>query len=305
MGRNLLLPKVLAFGTDGSGLPPKLFPRVAHSEKAMDQAPSLSNSPARVHEEHDSEHSHSSQKEIHDAKHLASPRALEAVDSLLTLHRCDTETPVSPGGVMTSISFADENIKSPDNFGRNRERSLDISPPQFESQSPTTGATLSQPAAQLFQGAAGSKGKEKDQSSSTRSAQRTLPFSEAATPGILGLKRTRETQRIFQQRVFLLTPPNPQLTYKYRVEIIMADGAEAGPNSVLQSRQEEEALSDAAWEQIQTQDSALDASVIAMAEAIHSVHISSGGPRDPNPVMRANCSVHLQRRFTQVRFLHE
>ena len=123
---------MLAFGTEGSGLPRKLFPRVAHSEEAMDQAPSLSNSPARVLEEHDSEHSHSSQKEIHDAKHLASPRALESVDSLLTLHRGDTETPVSPGCVMTSVSFPDENIKSPDIFGRNQQRSLDTSPPQSD-----------------------------------------------------------------------------------------------------------------------------------------------------------------------------
>ena len=271
----------------------------------------MSTSPVRVHEEDDREHSHSSQKEIHDAKHLASPGVLEAVHSLLTLHNwCDTETPASPCGAMTSVSFVDENlidvafIKSPDIFGRDRERSLDISPPEVESQSPITGATSSRPAAQLFQGAAGAKGKEKDQSSSTRSAQRSLPFSEALTPGILSSKRTRETQRIFEQRVFLLTPPNPQLTYKYRVEIIMADGADAGYKSVVQSRQEE-ALSDSAWEQMQTQDSVLDASVIAMADAMHSVHISSAGPRDSNPVVRANCSVHLQRRFTQVRFLHE
>jgi len=260
----------------------------------------VSTSPVRVHEEDDSEHSHSSQKEIHDAKHLPSPRVLEAVHSLLTLHnRCDTETPVSPCGVMTSVSFADENFKSPDIFGRDRERSLDISPPEVESQSPITGATSSQPAAQLFQGAAGAKGKEKDQSSSTRSAQRTLPFSEAVTPGILGSKRTRETQRIFQPRVTLLPPPNPELNYKYRVEIIMADGADAGYKSVVQSRQEE-ALSDSAWEQMQTQDSVLDESVIAMADAMNSVHISSAGPRDSNPVVRANCSVHLQRRLTQV-----
>ena len=80
----------------------------------------------------------------------------------------------------------------------------------------------------------------------------------------------------------------------------MADGAEAGPNSVLQSRQEEDALSDVAWEQIQAHDSVLDASAIAMAEAMHSVHISSGDPQDSIPVMRANCSVHLERHFTQV-----
>jgi hypothetical protein len=95
----------------------------------MEKSPSVSISPVRVDEEDSSEHSHSSQKEIHDTKHFASFRDLEAVHSLLTLNDwCGKQTPASSGPVMTSVCFADENLKSPDIFGRDQARSLDISP---------------------------------------------------------------------------------------------------------------------------------------------------------------------------------
>jgi len=216
-----------------------------------------------VDEEDTSEHSHSSQKEIHDAKHFASPRDLEAVHSSLTLDDwCGKQTPASSGPVMTSVCFADENLKSPDIFGRDQARSLDISPQETDPHSPTIGAASSQQGAQFFQAAIAGKGKERasDQSSSTRSAQRSLPFSDSLALGVLGSKRTRETQRVFQPRVDLLPPPKPGLTYKYRVEIIMADGAEAGPHSVLQSR-EDKSLIGSACEHILRQYSVLDESV--------------------------------------------
>ena len=95
----------------------------------------------------------------------------------------------------------------------------------------------------------------------TRSVQRSLPFSDSLALGVLGSKRTRETQRVFQPRVDLLPPPKPGLTYRYRVEIIMADGAEAGPNSVLQSR-EDKTIVDSACEDILRQDSVLDESLL-------------------------------------------
>jgi hypothetical protein len=112
-------------GTDISGFPPKLSAWVAHSDKPMEKSPSVSISHIRLNEEDSSEHSHISQKEMYDAKHLASG----AVHSLLTLSDwCGKETPASPGPVITSFSFADENLRSPDIFGRDQPRSLDISP---------------------------------------------------------------------------------------------------------------------------------------------------------------------------------
>jgi len=140
-----------------------------------------------VDEEDSSEHSHSSQKEIHDAKHLASPRDLVAVHSLLTSSDlCSKETPASPGPVMTSVSFADENLRSPDIFGRDWPRCFDISPQEAVSHSSTIYVAASQQGAQFFQRAAGGKGKERasDQSSSTRSAQRSLPFPDSLALGI-------------------------------------------------------------------------------------------------------------------------
>jgi len=86
----------------------------------------------RVDEGDTSEHSHSSQKEIHDAKHFASPRDLEAVHSFLSLNDwCGKQTPASSGPVMTSVCFADENLKPPDIFGRDRAEVFFWKSPSF------------------------------------------------------------------------------------------------------------------------------------------------------------------------------
>jgi len=60
----------------------------------------------------------------------------------------------------------------------------------------------------------------------------TVPTSHV----LKAFKRTQATHLEFPKREDLLSPPAKGVTWRWRPQKIMADGAEAGPNSVMESQ---------------------------------------------------------------------
>ena len=95
---------------------------------------------------------------------------------------------------------------------------------------------------------------------------------------------------------------------------MMADGAEAGPNSVVESQAQAQASSSSEMPAessdhltglsptMETLELEAEEFVSALVNAVNASHLWADGQIHDRvkPVLRLNCSVHLQRRETQV-----
>ena len=193
--------------------------------QASDQTPTYPSPPISTVQP---EHVASSQKEIWNSKHVPSPGEIVGLSNGASRYDCGP----NEGFPVTTINFSDEILgrlyASPDAYNRRRN-------PE---------AVHVGECSQNLNLQAARSAERTRQGDSSLSVQRSLPmmtFRTAAQAVEPFIKRTKEDIPVFTKRDFLLDPP-PR-GWRYRPQLVMADGAEAGPNSVKESQAQAQASS--------------------------------------------------------------
>ena len=253
------------------------------------------------------EHVASSQKEIWNSKHLSSPAEIVGLSAPLGRSNGASRYDCGPneGFPPSAINFDEipgRLYASPDAYNRRRN-------PE---------AVHVGECSQNLNLQAARSAERTRQGDSSLSVQRSLPmmtFRTAAQAVEPFIKRTKEDIPVFTKRDFLLDPP-PR-GWRYRPQLVMADGAEAGPNSIKESQAQAQASLSSKMpaetsdhfagllSTMETFELEAQESVSAFVNAVNASHDWADGQiyDRVEPVIRLNCSVHVMRRQTQVRLL--